>query len=147
MTTPVVSTKSGFTLIEVLVAVVILTVGLLGLMQTVIYAINHNMTNQLRQEAVLVADEAMATEKAKPYSDIAAPDFDSSISTYSALPTVSSSTTINRVFNGVSRSYTVVTTKRAPTAQSKSIEVAASWTYKTKNYNHTISSIVTNISQ
>lgn len=147
MTTPVVSTKKGFTLIEVLVAVVILSVGLLGLMQTVVYAINHNMTTQLRQEAVLVADEAMATEKAKPFSEITAPAFDSSISTYSALPSIKSTATINRIVNGVSRAYTVDTIKRTPTEQSKSIEVAVTWTYKNQNYTHTISSIVTNISQ
>ena len=67
---PVNTNNQGFTLIEFLVAIVILMVGLLGLLQTVNYAIVNNTTNQLRQEALLLADERMNLEKSKKFTAI-----------------------------------------------------------------------------
>lgn len=147
MTTPVSCSKTGFTLIEVLVAVVILTVGLLGLMQTVIYALNHNLTAQLRQEATSVADQVMSVEKAKPYSKITAPEFDSSIDNFNDLPTEVTNTTVNRLVNGSNKTFTVVETVRSPTPQSKNIEVMVSWVHKQTTYSHSVASIITDINQ
>lgn len=147
MTTPASCNKSGFTLIEVLVAVVILTVGLLGLMQTVIYALNHNLTAQLRQEATLVADQEMTLEKAKPYSEITAPDFDSAIVSFDALPMEITTTTVTRTVNGADKAFTVVKTIRSPTPQSKNIEIAVSWVHKQVTYNHSVASLVTDTDQ
>lgn len=148
MTTPASCNKSGFTLIEVLVAVVILTVGLLGLMQTVIYALNHNLTAQLRQEATLVADQEMTLEKAKPYANITAPDFNENIDDFNVLPTeVTDPTDVDRLVNGVKRTFTVVKTVRSPTSQSKNIEVTVSWVHKQNTYTHSVASIITDTNQ
>jgi type IV pilus assembly protein PilV len=55
---PLVYTNNrGFTLMEVLVAIVILSVGMLALLQTVNVALVHTSTNMLRDEAVQQADE------------------------------------------------------------------------------------------
>jgi type IV pilus assembly protein PilV len=62
--------NEGFTLIEFLVAIVILMVGMLGLLQAVNVALNSNMQNQLRNEALLVADHSMATELAKGFDAV-----------------------------------------------------------------------------
>lgn len=62
--------NKAFTLIEFLVAVVIMMVGLLGLLQAVNVALNHNLQNQLRNEAVQVADSFMAKELAKGFDVI-----------------------------------------------------------------------------
>ena len=62
--------NQGFTLIEFLVAVVILMVGMLGLLQAVNVSINSNMQNQLRNEALLVADLEMAKELAKGFDAV-----------------------------------------------------------------------------
>lgn len=147
MTTPVSCNKSGFTLIEVLVAVVILTVGLLGLMQTVIYALNHNLTAQLRQEATLVADQVMSMEKAKPYSKITAPSFDSTKVTYETLPMQITDTVVTRTVNGADKTFAVRKTVRSPTPQSKNIEVMVSWVHKQTTYSHSVASIITDINQ
>jgi type IV pilus assembly protein PilV len=143
MTTPASCNNKGFTLLEVLVAVVILTVGLLGLMQTVNYALNHNLTAQLRQEATLVADQVMSMEKARPYDDITAPDFDEDIVDFNALPTEVTNSTVNRLVNGANRMFTIVQTVRSPTPQSKNIEITVSWIHKQTTYTHSLSSIVT----
>ena len=131
MTIPASSTKSGFTLIEVLVSVVILTVGLLGLMQTVIYALNHNLNNQLRQEATLVADQAMALEKAKPFDAMS----------------ISQNSTVARLVNGTFKNYSVSLQNNDLTAQTKQINIEAIWRYKQTRYSHSISSLVTNTVQ
>jgi type IV pilus assembly protein PilV len=147
MTTPASCNKSGFTLLEVLVAVVILTVGLLGLMQTVIYALNHNLTTQLRQEATLVADQVLSLERAKPYSEITAPVYDIAIVDFNALPTEVTNSTVDRLVNGSNKTFTVVETVRSPTPQSKSIEIAVSWVHKQITYTHSVASLVTDTVQ
>ena len=119
----------GFTLIEFLVAVVILTVGLLGLLETVDYAIIHNTVNALRHEALVLADERMNLEKAKPYDQIQTPyqrNYSSS-----------------RLVNGAFRMYSVAqdnaTLGSLPT---KRINIGISWRYKHQNFTHSISSLV-----
>jgi len=62
--------ESGFTLIEFLVAVVILLVGMLGLLQSTNVAITSSKQNQLRNEAILVMDNALAQELAKGYANV-----------------------------------------------------------------------------
>ncbi|WP_239077494.1 prepilin-type N-terminal cleavage/methylation domain-containing protein [Geobacter sp. SVR] len=120
--------NKGFTLIEFLVAIVILMVGLLGLLQTVNYAIVHNTTNALRQEALVLADERMNLEKAKPYALIQAP----------YLRNFSSS----RVVNGGFRMYSVAQNNTALASPTKNIDIQVSWRYKNQRFTHSISSLV-----
>jgi len=49
----------GFTLVEVMMALLVMTVGLLGLLQSVNVAYEHNIRNRLREEALLVGEEQM----------------------------------------------------------------------------------------
>lgn len=120
--------NKGFTLVEFLVAMVIMMVGLLGLLQTVNYAINHNMSNQLRQEAAMLADDRMNQEKIKTFELISSP--------------VMRSVTVPRVVNGAFRNYSVVKTNSDLTLQTKNIDIQVSWRYKSERFNHSISSLV-----
>lgn len=120
--------NKGFTLVEFLAAMVIMMVGLLGLLQTVNYAINHNMSNQLRQEAAMLADDLMNQEKIKTFALIATP--------------VVTGVTVPRVVNGAFRNYSVVQTNSDLTLQSKNIDIQVSWRYKNVRFNHSISSLV-----
>ena len=106
--------NSGFTLVEFLVAIVILMVGLLGLLQTVNYAISHNMVNQLRQEALILGDERMNHEKAKPFA---------------AISTNTRTFVVPRAINGAFRNYSVVKTGSALTTQSTNIDFQLFWHY------------------
>lgn len=127
METAAICNKRGFTLVEFLVAIVILMVGLLGLLQTVNYAIVHNMTNQLRQSAILVADERMQTEMAKGFGNI---------------PIASANETVQRVVNGAQYSYTVVVTNTQPTTQTINIDIRVGWNYKGQAYQHAVASLI-----
>jgi len=62
--------QTGFTLIEVMVAMLIMTVGLMALLQTLGSATHHNFSNKLRNDAVMVADRAMGQERVKPFSAV-----------------------------------------------------------------------------
>jgi type IV pilus assembly protein PilV len=119
--------EHGFTLIEFLVAVVIISVGLLGLLQTLTYSIEHNMNTQLREEAFRLADERMATEKSRSFDMI------------------STSTKSENIRVGVAngfKNYSVVKSGLGVTDFTKTIQVRVGWGYKGKRYSHTISSLI-----
>ena len=119
----------GFTLIELLVSLVILSVGLLGLLQAVNYSIVHNMTTQLRDEAVRLADERMTTEKSRVFDAI-------STTTKNEHVTV-------KVVNAF-KNYSVV--KNASTlsgsSNTKIVQIDVVWKFKGDRYSHTVSSLV-----
>lgn len=131
METAAICNRAGFTLIEFLVAIVILMVGLLGLLQTVNYALSHNVGNQLRQEAIMLADERMNQEKSMPFALIPttpAPYEDSG--------------TVQRPMNNGFQNYSVVTRNSDLTNQTKNIDVQVIWRYKGSRYVHSMSSLV-----
>ena len=57
------SNKKGFTLVEVMIAMVVLLLVFLALMQTALVSIDSNMKNNLRDEAANIA--AMRMEQAR----------------------------------------------------------------------------------
>jgi len=124
--------NEGFTLIEFLVAMVILMVGLLGLLQAVNYTIGHNMTTQLRDEAVRLADEKMTVEKSRVFDAIATGSSGKTEETVDV-----------NVMNAF-KNYSVV--KEADfltgSANTKSLQVEVVWKYKGVRYSHVISSLV-----
>lgn len=132
MVTTVNSDNKGFTLLEFLVAVVIMTVGLLALLQTVNLSIIHNMTNQLRNEAIYVADERMSNEKMKPFGAISSAGAPGRINSYSYM----------RPNSGVFVNYSVVKTTTDQTAYTKNIDIAVSWRYRGVRYTHSLSTLV-----
>lgn len=61
---------AGFTLIEFVVAVCILTIGILAMLQTVNFSIVQNSSNKMRNDSILIADQAMGTERARSFDKI-----------------------------------------------------------------------------
>lgn len=119
--------SNGFTLVEFLVAIVILSVGLLGLLQTINYSIDHNMNTQLRNEAIRLADERMATEKSKGYD---------------AIPATTEKQIVKVGVANSFKNYSVVKSALEVTDYTKNVQVRVGWRYKGTAYNHIISSLV-----
>lgn len=117
---------SGFTLIEVLIAIVILMVGLLGLMQTVNMAIHYNLNSQIRTEATMVADEQISIELAKPFDLVST----STRNTFVRRP----------VLNGF-RNFSVVRTG-VTLSNSKQVNFSVMWRQKGVRSIHETSSVV-----
>jgi type IV pilus modification protein PilV len=63
--------NKGFTLIEVLIAVVILTIGLLALVSVAVMVIKGNSLNKMRTTATTLANEQFETLKNTNYDGIA----------------------------------------------------------------------------
>lgn len=129
----------GFTLIEFLVSIVILSVGLLGLLQVVNVAYTHNLTSLLRNEAVMVADEELVrATTSMPFDNITA---------------TRASFNIRRELRSSSAFKNYSVTKRVRTLQdtttsdgqqltSKEVVITVNWKHKSSRYGHDISSIV-----
>lgn len=121
--------ESGFTLVELLVATVILSVGLLGLLQAVNMGIENNLTTQFRNEAVSVADTLMTVEKARPFAQLTSP---------------SSTFSVSRSHRLFFKNYSVTKIMTPQSSLTKSLQFNISWTHKGRKFSHSISSLVTN---
>ena len=114
--------RAGFTLVEFLVAILIMMVGLLGLLQTVNTSLSHNLANQLRNEAVAVADRQMSLEMAKGFDLVST----TSMSTYVTRP----------VLTGF-RNFSVIRSGAA-FSNSKQVNFEVRWNYKGVPYSHQV---------
>ncbi len=123
--------KKGFTLIEVLVSLVILVAGLLGSLIGVMAAVDYNLGNDLRTEAIKIAQEQLEIDR-NNYAGVTnatwavqrqvrlKPDFPFTV-TQATAPVASSissnrmrqvSITVSWVFKGKSHSYLLETILR-----------------------------------
>lgn len=132
---------AGFTLIEFLVSIVILMVGLLGLLQAVNVSYSHSLQNQLRNEAVIVADDEMAKELAKGYEGVE-PVI---IPGISPVPVMRNYTVSRKILNGF-KLYSVSRTG-TPFQNSKQVTFEVRWKYKGSRYNHNASGVISKTNQ
>jgi type IV pilus assembly protein PilV len=122
----VTSNKKGFTLLELMVAIVIMTVGLLGLLATTNLAIETNTRNYLRDEAVRVGERLMSATVNQGYVN--------------TVPGVTNQNVpVN--FRSAAINYAATTTV-TQLPSSRQIDVQLAWTYKNHNYAHSVSSII-----
>lgn len=131
---PIVSldSRSGFTLIEFSIAVLIMMVGLLGLLQTVNMASQHNLQSLLRNEAISVADEQMVLTKSSINDSTKFVDL------------ASSSSLVNRKARGSFANYSVNRTITETSVNSKEVTIRVTWRYKGSRFNHLISTLILN---
>lgn len=118
------SSNAGFTLLEVLVAIVITMIGLLGLLEAATLATEQNLKNQMRDEAVMIAEDVVRSTQIK---------------TFTAVSSVSK--TYPSRLRGVSKNYNAVTTV-LDAGNSKKFTVNVSWTYKSETTSHEVTSMV-----
>lgn len=117
--------NSGFTLVELLAAMVIMLVGLLGLLQSVNIAMEYNLKNQMRNEVVRVAQDAM--------NDMRSQAFDSVSTTTRVVPTS---------LRNISRNYTVKRSVIATgTDASRKYQVDVRWKFKNVSTTHSVMTV------
>lgn len=125
--------SKGFTLIEFMVSVLILTVGLLGLLQAINLAISTNMNNTLRNEATTLADETLSARVAR---------LSTTDSTFTAFD--NNSSVRRKTFIGY-KNYSVVSkgTLVDPSSdKSLEVNVSVSWKHKDSRYTHNASTVL-----
>jgi type IV pilus assembly protein PilV len=119
-----ISNRSGFTLIEVLVAMVITLVGLLGLLQSINIAMEHNVRNHLREEATRVGEREMNI-------------FRATTATSTLVKQLPSLIVPSKTFN-VTRTSTSI-----GTSNSQELEIIVGWDYRNIPTEHRVKSIRT----
>jgi type IV pilus assembly protein PilV len=120
--------SNGFTLIEFMVAILILMVGLLGMLQGINLAMDKSMENVFRNEGVLVADDWMMAKRNKAFAALSAP--------------MTSTSLVNRYTRGVYKNYSVQQSVNSKTSNTKEVIITVSWNYRNKRNSHTVSSFV-----
>lgn len=117
--------ESGFTLVELLVAMVIMLIGLLGLLQSVNIAMEYNLKNQMRNEVVRVGQDAMNDMRSRAFDAVSA-----------------KTTVVPTALRNFNRTYTV---KRsvisAGSDVSRQYQVDVKWVYKNVSTTHSILSV------
>jgi type IV pilus assembly protein PilV len=120
--------QAGFTLVEVMVAMVIVIVSLLGLLQSVNMVAETNLKNQLRDEAGQIGEKAL--------NELMTADFDK---------TVFTNYSVHTGLRGVNKYFKVRGQRDAiGLTQSKNVWVRVSWTYKNTSSSLVTSSVKTN---
>ncbi|MBU5613303.1 type IV pilus modification PilV family protein [Geomonas azotofigens] len=116
--------ESGFTLVELMVAMLIMMVGLVGLLQTVNIAIEYNLKNQMRNEVARVAQDQMNGMRARAFDAV------------SAVAT----TSVNTSLRNINRQYVVTRTKSPINSTTDSYQVDVRWKYKNVSTTYSIAS-------
>jgi prepilin-type N-terminal cleavage/methylation domain-containing protein len=146
-------TKSqGLTLVEVLIAMVILLLVSLALMQTALVSIDANMRNVLRDEAVSVAEMRMDEARNIPFDNLVddtadAIADDGLVLTACQNPPVSDPNSYPVRIDRSIRNITAVPfgTRRIVTTldtDNMQITILIRWVYRNECFSHTISTIV-----
>ncbi len=123
--------RKGFTLIEVLVASTLLTVGMLGALEVLVLSMQQNLNNLARDEAVRIAEQRM--------NEIRNSTFSSLTGCPSGAPC---SSTMTRRFKNSDRAFTVQWIFSGMSSTSVSAQVIVTWNIRGKNYSHSVTSVI-----
>ncbi|HEU4949153.1 MAG TPA: type II secretion system protein [Candidatus Deferrimicrobiaceae bacterium] len=121
---------SGMTLVEVLVSLVIVFVVFLGLRASGLVVLNENIKNELRDEAVSVADQAVQDARHTVFDNLATLPADN----------------VLRLVRNVNRPFTVTRTVANLDGDNKQVTINVAWTRiegsQTRSYTHQAATIV-----
>jgi len=122
--------KKGMTLIEVMIALLILMIVSMALMQTALLGMRENLRNALRDEAVNVADQRMNELRSAPTASI---PFGSQ-----------TETEIERKFRASTMRFkpTRTVTQIGADPSTRQITMAVSWVYSGRTYTHSVTTIM-----
>jgi type IV pilus assembly protein PilV len=140
--------KTGFTLVEVMIALVVVLVVFLALMQTALVGIDSNMINILRDEAVSIAEMRMSAHRNVPFDNALLTDTNGTPNNPgNFVPDIPPQ--IQRDIRNIN-DFPFTTDKRVDDLGSdiKMVEIRVTWDWKEKTvanndpYRHTIATIV-----
>jgi type IV pilus assembly protein PilV len=117
--------KKGFTLIETLIAISILTIAMLATLNTIVVSMEHGIRNSIRNEAIKIAEKKMNELRNTAFSSLA-----------------SGTSTETRTFRNLTITFMTTWTPSSLSTNSTAIDVSVSWTYRGKPYDHSTASIV-----
>ncbi len=117
----VMQNNKGVTLIEVLIALVVLLIVFMGLIQASILSIEHNLRNEIREEAVRIATDNLTTARSASFDSVidSGPD------------------TITRNIRNISNfPFTVTRTVTDLNTDNKQVSIRVTYKYRDETYNY-----------
>jgi Tfp pilus assembly protein PilV len=126
--------KKGISLVEIMIALVVLLLVSLALMQTALISIDSNMNNLLRDEALSIAEEWVIRARNIPFDNL---------TTNSLSQSGTGVDTITRNFRNITnQNFTITSIVTDRGIDNKQIGITVVWTWKGQPFNHNMSSIV-----
>ena len=133
--------RGGFSLIEMMIAIVIIMVSLLALLAMILVSMNTNMTNDLRNRAISVANQTAEALLALPLDDAAlAVDSVHERTPGDAAQNEKGFPDPTQAIRGLQHRYSIEWIATAPTANVR--EVAITVRYEYKNTAHSYSTLI-----
>jgi Tfp pilus assembly protein PilV len=117
--------SKGFSLVEAMTAVAILIISMLAVLNTLVVAIDFNLANVLRDEAMGIGEAQMNTLRNTSFGSLA-----------------SGSTAMTRSVRKLTVTYTIQWTVNNLSSNSKAIQVLVGWTFKGVSHQMSLSSVV-----
>jgi type IV pilus assembly protein PilV len=111
-----------------MVSIIILTIGLLGMLTVINLAITTNLQNEMRNQAVLIAEQQMAQKKSLPFENITATG-EKSINSQTVMRAAITNFTVTQSVDNV--------------GNSKQVNIGVTWKVKGNKYEHAITTLVT----
>lgn len=121
------NSESGFTLVEALIALVVLTVGMLAIFEGLVLYTHMNLINLCRDEAVRIAEERMNHFRGM------------------GLAPSSGSETISRRVRNFSRNFVIKWNAEKISPQSLIVKLDVSWNIAGREYVHSTVSIISGL--
>lgn len=122
-----IGTHRGFTLLEMMIAMVILMVGLLGLLTTINVSIQQNTEDQLRDMAVNIGDDQIRDLSRVPIDSL--------------LAYGTETRRVTRPFRGYSTGFNVTRSANPLGSNSAEVRVIVSWRQKGINHQHELRTV------
>jgi type IV pilus assembly protein PilV len=119
-----ISIEEGFTLIEIMIALVVMSIGLTALAAVQISAIRGNAFSKRMTSAVSIVDEKLEQIKSMPYVDIV------------------SESSIQVTQSNMNFTMQVTVTDNSPLPNSKKVEVVVTWSEGSKSHSVPFTTIV-----
>ncbi len=123
--------NKGMTLIEMLIALMLLLITSLAMMQTSLLAIQTNLVNSLRDEAVSIAELRMNELRNLQFDDLTP-----------TAPTGAAEAPITRNMRAASFSFGLRRTVADINLDTKQVTVTVNWSYKNVPYTHSITTVL-----
>ncbi len=119
---------SGFTLVEVMVALLVLFISMMASLHALGLAVAYNMDNSMTEEAVRIAEERMNELRS---------------SVFTSLVDGTTQTNVVKTFRRLSQTFTVRTTIQSlSTDSSRAIQVVVSWDRSGMTHRHSATSVI-----
>lgn len=129
----------GFTLVEALVALVILAIILFGLLAGLLISLQYNLLNFMREEAGSVAQECIENMRSTPFANIPVVNIDCNDNTTVNVSTpcldTGGANVVTRQVRNTNVNYRVGWTVTDRT-NIKELYVEVCWTYRGRNYSY-----------